>query len=294
MNLEMDLVSDWKNVMTQRIFDQGLQFSGNLRDDAKIIKYFTFLRKLGGKTQERQVYRSKEFNCPPDHLLGLNQLIETLENGKDISPYLSKKVENISEIDGMFNDWGVLHLHLGDRLDKTGRYVERTGPLLFLYLMQKSAFLINIYQHGDWTKKSILQTVYDNWPELIESYIVPEATGINRAFTEREHRDARAAGSLLLMELTKSSGEKFVILPPGLGITSSGDPIQDVIYFDTKIDKLRTLEDLFRENLREEHVIEIIGAMPDPVKIKLINESGNNWIFEEVSTQKIIFEIPYE
>ncbi|MDH6352161.1 MULTISPECIES: hypothetical protein [unclassified Brevibacillus] len=294
MNIEMDLVSDWKSIMSQRILDKGLQFSSGLREDAKIIKYFTFLRKLGGKTQGRQVYKSKEFSCPTVHLAGLNQLIETLKNGKDISPYLSKKVENISKIDGMFNDWGVLHLHLGDRLEKTGRYIERTGPLLFLYLMPESAFLINIYQHKEWTHKSILQTVYDNWPELIESYIIPDSTGVTHALTESQHLDAREAGSLVLMELTKSSGEKFAIMPPGLGITSSGDPIQDVRYFDTIINKLRTLEDFFRENLQEELVVELLGAMPNPVKLKLINQSGNNWIFEEVSTQKIIFEIPYE
>ncbi len=94
---------------------------------------------------------------------GLNQLVGILEKGQDISPYLSKQVDNISAIDGMFNDWGVLHLHLGDQPNpKDGRYIARTGPLLFLYLMQDNAYLINIYQHGDWTDKSILQTVQDN------------------------------------------------------------------------------------------------------------------------------------
>jgi hypothetical protein len=194
MNIEMDFLSDWHDIMIGDMTADGLQFSSTISKDLLVIRYFTHLRKKGGQTpRPRRVHLSKEFVCPPELSTGFNQLVDVLQKGQDVSPYISKQVDNISAIDGMFNDWGIIHLHLGDRLDpRDGRYIVRTGPLLFLYLMADDAYLINIYEHGNWTDKSILQTVQDNWPELIKPFVLNGVIGLSH---QPQKSNTRSSGT---------------------------------------------------------------------------------------------------
>lgn len=284
MNVEMDFVSDWHDIMIGDITADGLQFSSATQKDSLVIRYFTHLRKKGGQTpRPRRVHRSNEFVCPPELLTGFNQLVDVLEQGQDITPYLSKQVDNISAIDGMFNDWGVLHLHLGDRPDaRDGRFIARTGPLLFLYLVKDDAYLINVYEHGDWTDKSILQTVQDNWPELIKPFIFKGAIGLSHQYTEEQHAALRNAGVSVPLELKDVNGDTLVIAPPGLGITTSRDAMQDVRAYQGQVNQLRRIEryvhenpDLFQEAFR--------GNVPEPLRLKFVHED-DKWSVVEQST----------
>lgn len=284
MNVEMDFVSDWQEIMIGDMTADGLQFSNSMPKDSLVIRYFTFLRKKGGLTpRPRRVHRSNEFLCPPDRLTGLNRLVNVLEKGQDISPYLSKQVDNISSIDGMFNDWGVLHLHLGDRPDaRDGRFIARTGPLLFLYLMKDDAYLINVYEHGDWTDKSILQTVYDNWPELLKPFVLEGVIGLSQQNTEEQHASLRNAGVSVILELKDVNGDTLVIAPPVLGITTSRDAMQDVRAYQGQVKELRKIEEYVHENssLFQET---FKGEIPDPLRLKLVHED-DKWSVVEQST----------
>ncbi|MGD6831000.1 hypothetical protein ACQCT5_02465 [Sutcliffiella halmapala] len=284
MNVEMDFVSDWQDIMIDDMTTDGLQFSSTMPKDSLVIRYFTYLRKKGGQTpRPRRVHRSNEFVCPPELLTGLNQLVDLLENGQDISPYLSKQIDNISAIDGMFNDWGVLHLHLGDRPDaRDGRFIVRTGPLLFLYLMKDDAYLINVHEHGDWADKSILQTVQDNWPDLIKPYVLKGVIGLSHQYTEEQHADFRNAGVAVILELKDVNGDTLVIAPPGLGITTSRDAMQDVRTYQGQVKELRKIEDYVLENdcLFQET---FNGNTPDPLCLKLVHED-EKWSVIEQST----------
>jgi hypothetical protein len=284
MNVEMDFVSDWQDIMISDMTAEELRFSSAIPKDLLVIRYFTYLRKKGGQSlRPRRVHRSNEFVCPPELLTGLNQLVDVLEQGKDISPYLSKQVDNISAIDGMFNDWGVLHLHLGDRPDvRDGRFIARTGPLLFLYLFNDDAYLINVYEHGDWTDRSILQTVQDNWPELIKPFVLKGAIGLSYQYTEEQHAVLRNAGLSVILELKDVNGDTLVIAPPGLGITASRDAIQDVRAYHGQIKELRKIEAFIHDNpgLFQNA---FKGNVPDPLRLKFVHED-NNWSVAEQST----------
>ena len=219
----------------------GPHFTRETPNDLLIIRYYTYLRKTGGSPRPRRVHFSKEFVCPHDLLIGLNQLVSVLEKGENISPYFSRKVDNICEIDGMFNEWGVLHLHLGDRpYLKDARFIARTGPLLFLYLKEDDAFLINVYQHGDWTVKSILHTVHDNWPELIEPFILRRETGLSFQYTEKQHSLLKSKGITTMLELSDVNGNPFMLVPPSHG----KDSFQDVHAYNLELKKIRQIERL--------------------------------------------------
>lgn len=285
MSIEMDFLSNWQDIMIGYMTAEGLKFSSNTPKDLLIIRYFTYLRKKGGQTpRPRRIHKTTEFVYPPELDAGLNQLINALVNGKNISPYLSKKFDDISKIDGMFNDWGILHLHLGEQLDPNdGRHVERTGPLLFLYLTEEDAYLINVYKHSDWTDRSILQTVQNNWPQLIKPYVMHGALSLSHQYTEQQHAALRNAGITVLIELKDKNGDILVIAPPGLGITASKDALQDVRSYHAQVKEIHNIEEYVRENPQFLH--NSFGEnMPDPMKLKLVHES-KKWSIVEQSTK---------
>lgn len=288
MEIEMDLVSDFQNILINEINAIGLQYSDDISKESLIIKYFTYLRKKGGHSpRRRRVHISNEFECPQELLEGYTQLTNVMEQGRDIAPYLSKRVDNISHVDYMFNDWEVLHLHLGNQFDTNNeRFIARTGPLLFLHLTPDNAYFINIYNHGDWTDRSILQIMYDNWPELIQPFILKDVMGLAYQYNEKQHQQLRKSGVVVFHELQDANGDKIVIAPPGLGMTLSTDPIKDVRFYQHTVNNLQDLEGKLRTYPKL--IIEsFAGDIPTPVLLKLVRESDTFFIIEESTRGRI-------
>ncbi|NUU54894.1 hypothetical protein HP548_12485 [Paenibacillus taichungensis] len=95
MNVQLDFVSDWKEICIKQMEDEGLHFTTKTQKDRLIIQYLNYRRKKGGDPHPRNVHFSKEFFCPSAVQNGLEQLVNAIETGKNISPYFSTRVENI-------------------------------------------------------------------------------------------------------------------------------------------------------------------------------------------------------
>jgi len=92
----MDFRTDWKNEMINRIKSEGIKFSQSEQIDSYIIRYITYLRKKGITLTQRNIYKSKEFYLPIEHIdlqSNLNELIVTIKRGADLSDYISKDVK---------------------------------------------------------------------------------------------------------------------------------------------------------------------------------------------------------
>ncbi|HYF84512.1 MAG TPA: hypothetical protein VEB00_15965 [Clostridia bacterium] len=281
--LEMDFVQYWHIALIEEIKEEGLMFDENLSKDLLIIRYFSYLRKKGIR-KPYNIKIAKEFNCPPELKKGLDQLIEVLKKGDDISPYLSKQVDKLNN-DGMYNDWGILHLHLGDEIEANKKYIKRTGPLLFVYFLNDMAYLINVFQHKDWTKKDILQIMQNNWPELIEPFKIKGAQGLSYEVTDAQHQQLRDAGISVPVELIDKDGTKIVIIPPGMGIMTSGDAMIDVREYQNGIKEVRKLEISVKNNigLINDTILKQKLQVPNVLRFNLVNIDGK-WKVKEVNT----------
>ncbi|MCR6732610.1 MAG: hypothetical protein NVV83_00190 [Afipia sp.] len=140
----------------------------------------------------------------PQYQPVLDQIIAKIETGADLKPHLSRairhgykpnpsgKKRDRQDLDLLLNDWNVHHLHLSTTVQSDG-FVERTGPLLFAVFTQDTAYLIDIVDHGGWTREHVIATIINEWPN---KGLVWELNGIQPARvpqTEDERKKLRNA-----------------------------------------------------------------------------------------------------
>lgn len=146
-----------------------------------------------------------------------------LESGDDLSPWLSNRVRSAKQnpaADMMFNDWQIVHFHLGS-VFATPRMVKRTGDLLFVYVTGKEATLIDIQPHGSWTMTALLESLLRANPDA--GY---QAKGLKgERLTDDQYRNLRANHTNVLIDINGTA------LMPGGGVMSSGHATRILNYY---------------------------------------------------------------
>jgi hypothetical protein len=135
------------------------------------------------------------------------EICRKIERGGDLTPHLSRKIatgfeqpksskKNLGQrrdLDLRLNDWGIHHLHLSTVIEDDG-FAARTGPLLFAAFQYQAAYLIQIYEHGAWTKKELIEIAIRNWPDAGIVHELEGVLGLAQSYTETEHLSLRNAG----------------------------------------------------------------------------------------------------
>ena len=142
--------------------------------DKTFIRILSFNRKIG-LGNKKKVSFENGIRIPKKYKKRIHHILDYLADGENIIPYLSKQSINLTgPRDLMFNDWNILHIHLGKRKDKKDpRFIERTGELLFLINAKTEIRVLGVYDHkpSPWTKNELLQRIYDTWPEMLYVYL---------------------------------------------------------------------------------------------------------------------------
>lgn len=254
-HITMDFCADYSRLVRYWMKKQGIQSDKN--DWELWYEYFNYQKK-SITPKKRNVRMSKEFICPQKHKKGLELLIQKFEKGEDVSKHLSKMARNPSCPDQLLYDWGIYHFHLGENINSQTGYIERTGSLLFARIDEESVYLINIYEHGNWSKQEMVTILYSNWPDSIEPYRISEAWSIEE-FTDEEYAAARRAHEATLAKADKNAVYGFL----GGGYTSSGHSLQVVSFCDNIYNWFKELEtDIKRELPRVIKYIEKLTGKP--------------------------------
>jgi hypothetical protein len=282
----LDLYSDWLEIIKTELQNEGHQ-TNHIDSDKLSILYFTFQKKLI-RPMCRTVLKSDVFNCPPHLAEGLNVLEQKIIHGESLRPYLSRKLKNLDEQDGLLFDWGIYHLHLGTFIEADG-FIERTGPLLYARFNDQSAYFINILTHGAWTTQELLKIIHRNWPDSIRSYRLKDVIGVANKFEDNQIKKLRNAQINTMIEVDEGA----VYMGPGGGLAASGDSAdavrkhldnqRGIEQFQKRMtnDVSKVLNELF-ENLdfiRNENLV-----------FKLKKENGKFFIDEINNEFQILFE----
>lgn len=112
-----------------------------------------------------EIYKRKEY------ITVIKNIESSLKRGEGISMYLSKRAKKL-EKDGMFNDFGIIHLHLNKKVgNKVVDIAKDSGTTLQVYYSQGTVYIFNFGRHGKgaYTNTKDLQKLYDRFPEALKN-----------------------------------------------------------------------------------------------------------------------------
>ena len=275
----MNFQSDLKTFFEKYFSLKGIGHKGN-SDVADLAARYceTEIRRISPKS--RRVHFSDEIN---DSLRKLTQEVDPaqkvkaldawnavfkirhlLVEGDDLTPHLSKSVNDAHSQDGLLWDYGMHHFHLSLSLDASG-FVERSDYLLFAILADEDAFLVDIRKHHDsegllWVRQDLLRIVHTNWPELTRSRQLHGVHGTT--LTDRQKKNLRDKNTNTVLEVGSQA-----IAPLGWGTMADGSSTWCRVWADKLLYEIEKLESYFSSqpaDLRsalESKGIELSGEM---------------------------------
>ena len=146
----------------------------------------------------RSVAVSTNFNVPEEHLAGYKNLVRKIENGENVNIYLSKGIEKTMFSDRFLDDYGCVHLHLGEILENN--YIQRTGPVALAFVTDHEIFFIETKLHGKdhpytWSNKSVLEILHTERPHFISRNKVSALKNISPVISnEKDIKNLRNNG----------------------------------------------------------------------------------------------------
>ena len=197
----------------------------------EIIRCYANVRNRRVPQCPRKVYKASY--VVPAHLgAGEQAFLTAVAAGADLRPYQSTRLEKADFNDGMLNDFGIQHFHLGTGPHPTKPgFMARTEPVLFALVRDDAFYSLGCYAHGAWSQTSLLDLIHATWPNVISSSspnrppVGPtntpgtEILGLRHNYTDDEVATLRKAGINAITQRPDGT----IHVGPGGGVTLSGN-----------------------------------------------------------------------
>lgn len=226
------IIADFKNDWRDQLLEKMRAVWGDQVDEIDKndvpFRYFDSLRR-DIFAKPRLIKFSDEFICPVGFEAGWTNLKRKIEAGESLKPHLSKAHWSFKNQDGLLDDWGIHHFHLGIEPDPAQpEFVQRTGPLIYAFLTDDIFYVINTYTHKDpaWARAEIVEVMHRRWPEAIQQYLLPEISPDPLTECERITLRRKHANAVITLKDGTSYG------PFGGLITASGMSVEAVVRTD--------------------------------------------------------------
>ena len=242
MNLLIDFKADWHKIL-RRVTKSELDIDLGAADskDVPVLYFNAIQRRISARP--RTIHIADTFHCPEELQEGWVAVQALIEGGADLTAHLSKLVAKAGCTDGLLNDWGVHHLHLGGTVKKG--WVPRTGRLLFARVTPDAFYAIGIFDHDAWVDGEIVETIHRNWPSTIAQWKLNNVAGEQLTVEHRSALRSKNTNSFFLTTDNVTYG------PIGGGMVASGHNLFAVISMDKFHDLLERLEVRLRETAPE-------------------------------------------
>lgn len=213
------------------------------------------------------------------------------EQGVDVNAHLSRYAKTPKSFpkrgekhkpdpfhDGLLNHWGIQHFHWDDGIDKAR---TRSSMLLFAMVKPDDVYVIDVLEHGHWSRQDLLERVHLNWPSLLKPFKQvreDKVRGFQRLTDEQIATLRRKGANTAVMA---RDGTEY--LPPGGGQVSAGVGLDVVM----RANRAAGVISHWNERMKESHesivdLFERHGApVPDSVTLKLkIDDKNVIHVFE--------------
>lgn len=215
----MDLVNDFRKGSAQTLINMGYNYSSIENAPSELFNVYNMLIS---QTPRKVVY-SKEFSYPLKYEVALDEFVAKVENGEDLMPFLSEKVHQSTNKDGLLNDWGIHHFHLTKRFRSDG-IAQRSQYQIFAYVTEETFYMIQVYPHNKdllYCQQEMIEILHKNWANVIEKYKLQGATNVRPKMTDEMFANARKTGCYTFIQV-----EDVVYSPIGGGLASDSSSVQ--------------------------------------------------------------------
>ncbi len=224
----MDLHADFATACAAEL--QAAGYAPPVGAPAEIIRAYANVRHRRVPQRPRTVHKAP-YVVPPELADGERAFLAAVAAGDDLRPYQSTRLEKADFNDGMLNDFGIQHFHLGigPHPTKPG-FVARTEPVLFAMVRDADFYSLGCYAHGAWSQTALLDLIHEHWPDTIASSSPDRGSedpsgspqykilGLHRNFTDAQLETLRKANVNVLTQRPDGT----VHAGPGGGVTASG------------------------------------------------------------------------
>lgn len=242
--VEADFISDWHEYLRTTMREAGVEVPDTLRGRDLEIAFFSG-RHRGVEAKPRRVQVADGVVCPPAVEEGFKVFLEKVERGENLTPHLSTRALDLTEHDGLRNEWGVYHFHLGTKPhpERPG-FVERTRELALVIFDGDKALVLGVHPHkpAPWTRFELMEILYAHWPEFMERYRLNGVTPSE--LTDDQRAVLRKKGLNACLSLGG-----FAFMGPGGAVTVTGvraSDVRDADYYNALIQRL---EKAFKERI---------------------------------------------
>ena len=188
-----------------------------------IVRAYLNVRRRRVSIRRRAVHRAA-YSAPPDLVEGEKEFLAKAKAGEDLLPHQSTSLEQPDYEDGMLNDFGIQHFHLGTTQHPTRpSFVARTDPILFAMVREDDLYCIGYYGHGEWSRATLLDVIHENWPDTIAGFSLDGVT-LAHSYTDDEHEKLRRAD----INVATQRPDGTIHMGPGGGTTLAGTSIRDM------------------------------------------------------------------
>ena len=257
--ITVDLFSDLAEKC--RIELQRAGYSVPDGSDEEIIRAYLNVQHRRVPIRPRRIHKVS-YSVPTEVVVGEQEFLKKVETGDDLRPHQSTQLEKVDFEDGMLNDFGIQHFHLGtEQHPQKPAFVARTDMLLFALVKDDDFYSLGCYEHGCWSKSLLLDLIHQNWPELIDDHSI-NAIGLPQSFDDSEHQKLRNADINVLTQRLDGT----IHMGPGGGVALDGSSMK------VTMDIIKTRELCAnREKYLKDTVRRMIdsGQLSSPVSLRL-------------------------
>ncbi len=245
MNITCNLYDQWIAAIREELTNASFDHSGVADQDCAIM--WQAWKRRTVRPGSRRILKTSGFSCPAALQTGLDDLEAALSTGAPVWPWQSKLIDRPTREDGLYNDYAVVHFHLGTGAEANG-YISRTNELFFAVVDSSFVYEIGIYRHGDWWELDIIDLIDANWPSLLDRVTFRALDVANCPRTREEVKALREANLVSILKL--KSGR--IVAPLGGGMASNGTSIEAVRSADSWAQVLRNGEKMIVANIEDQ------------------------------------------
>jgi len=232
--LKVDVWRDLKEEISKRLQEYGyhvpsiqeLRMQDRRSEDLKgkiknyepglLVDHYLAVKARRIPSNKYMLFYSKEIRGDQQKYSRVKGIANLLLAGKDVNNLLSNGVRAANQLkqdnlDLLLSHWGIYHLHFDP---------ARTGDLLFIYLKDNKAYLLDVKGHPSddeevWTNPELVEVLHKNWPKCLSQF----RTNMDAEVFTREARTAMRNKNMNHL-LRMSDGTSY--FSPGGGVMTNG------------------------------------------------------------------------